>query len=247
MDLESSGGENKPAANRGADPPEVLARVSAELDLVDLIARQVYKSIGGCVDFDDLLSAGREGLLDAARRFDETKAIPFRAWANLRIRGSMIDDVRRMSALPRRAYERLAALAAAHRAEEGAWEPVFGSPAMTAGEAEAALSDQLALAATASALSRAARLVDGDLRVEAVDASVETPEDQLERAELLARVEQALSEFTHPREVMVIRLIDFQGLSMEAAGREMVLHKSWVSRIHATAMARLAKRMKKLV
>lgn len=247
MDLESSGGGLKPAANRAAEPPEVLARVSAELDLVDLIARQVYKSIGGCVDFQDLLSAGREGLLDAARRFDETKDIPFRAWANLRIRGAMIDDVRRMSALPRRAYERLAALAAAYRADEGALAPTFTTPTMTAGEAEAALVDQMALAATACALSRARHFMAGEQQIDLRDAVGETPEEQLERAQLLACVEQVLGEFTQVREVTVIRLIHFQGMTMEDAGREMKLHKSSVSRLHACAMDRLAKRMKKLL
>lgn len=247
MDLESSGGELRPTTSRGTDPPEVLARVSAELDLVDLIARQVYKSIGGCVDFDDLLSAGREGLLDAARRFDATKEIPFRPWANLRIRGSMIDDVRRMSLLPRRAYERLAALAAAHRADEVALVPTFVSSSTNAGEAEAALVDQLALAATACALSHATQFIAGEQQADLGDADAETPEEQLERAELLACVEQALSEFTQLREVTAIRLIHFKGMTMEDAGREMKLHKSSVSRLHACAMDRLTKRMKKLV
>jgi len=245
MDLEPSGGEPKVVASRGADGPEVLARFNAELDLVDLIARQVTKSVGRGVEFDDLLSAGREGLLDAARRFDPAKAIPFRAYANLRIRGAMIDGVRRMSALPRRAYERLAALAAAQRVEEGAMEPVFANAAMTAGEAEAAFTDQLALAATACALSNVAQLVDGQAYAAGDDA--ETPEDQLQRAELLARVEQVLKELPQVREATVIRLIYFEGLSMEAAGREMQLDKSWVSRLHARAMDRLIKRMNKLV
>jgi RNA polymerase sigma factor FliA len=247
MDVEPSGGEAKVAASRAADGAEVLARFNAELDLVDLIARQVSKSVGRGVEFDDLLSAGREGLLDAARRFDPARAIPFRAYANLRIRGSMIDGVRRMSALPRRAYERLAALAAAQRADEGALEPVFTGPTMTAGEAEAAFSDQLALAATACALSNAAHFADGDTQADRGDAEAETPEERLERAELVAHIQQALSEFTQTREATVIRLVYFEGMSMEAAGREMQLDKSWVSRLHARAMDRLAKRMKKLI
>jgi RNA polymerase sigma factor FliA len=248
MDVELSGGEPRAAAaTRCPDGPEVLARFNAELDLVDLIARQVSKSVGRGVEFDDLLSAGREGLLDAARRFDPARAIPFRAYANLRIRGAMIDGVRRMSALPRRAYERLAALAAAQRVEEGTLEPVFANQAMTAGEAEAAFTDQLALAATACALSNVAHLVDGNVYEVADDSEAETPEDRLQRAELLARIDEALKEFSQVREATVIRLIYFEGLSMEAAGREMQLDKSWVSRLHARAMDRLIKRMKILV
>jgi len=246
MDLELRGGEPKAGASRHVDSPEVMARFESELDLVDLIARQVSKSVGRGVEFDDLLSAGREGLLDAARRFDVSKAIPFRAYANLRIRGAMIDGVRRLSALPRRAYERLAALAAAQRVEEGALQPTFSAANMSAGEAEAAFAEQLALAATACALSSAAQFNDGDAQPES-DENGETPEEQLERAQLLARIEQALSEFTQVREAQVIRLIYFEGMSMEAAGREMQLDKSWVSRLHSRAMDRLTKRMKSLV
>ena len=48
----------------------------------------------GTVTLDDLRSFGREGLLQAARTFDPTRGVPFRRWANLRIKGAMIDGVR---------------------------------------------------------------------------------------------------------------------------------------------------------
>src|SRR5690554_4310891 len=101
------------------DSAEVLERFHSQLELVEIIARQVYRSIQWGIELDDLVSAGREGLLDAARRYDVEQQVPFRAYANFRVRGAVLDGVRRMSALSRRTYERLAALEAASLVSEG--------------------------------------------------------------------------------------------------------------------------------
>src|SRR5215204_2093142 len=119
-----------------ADSPDVLERFHSQLDLVQIIARQLSRSIRG-VDYDDLLSAGREGLLDAARRFEPARGIPFRAYANFRVRGAIIDGVRQMSALSRRAYERLSALEAATLVSEGEAEHAFREPIGMMEEADA--------------------------------------------------------------------------------------------------------------
>ena len=77
-----------------ADAPDVLARFEGELDLVEIIARQVARTMGSVVELDDLRSFGREGLLDAARKFDGARGVPFRAYANFRVRGAIIDGIR---------------------------------------------------------------------------------------------------------------------------------------------------------
>ena len=98
-------------ATPSADPPEVIARVEEGLELVDMLARQLRRQFGPYVQVDDLASQGREALLAAARSFDPDRAVPFRRWANLRIRGAMIDGVRQSGNLPRRVYRKLRALA----------------------------------------------------------------------------------------------------------------------------------------
>src|SRR5687768_482695 len=67
-----------------ADPPEVLARFHAHLEVVEIIAHKVSRMIRGAIDRDDLLSAGREGLLDAARRYDPSHQSTFVSYASLR-------------------------------------------------------------------------------------------------------------------------------------------------------------------
>jgi DNA-directed RNA polymerase specialized sigma subunit len=65
-------------ASKPTDSPEALARFHAQLDLVDLNARQVARRLSTTsVTLDDLRSFGREGLLQAARTFDESRGVPF--------------------------------------------------------------------------------------------------------------------------------------------------------------------------
>src|SRR6202000_833850 len=115
------------------DTQETLALFQAELDLVDLNARQIARRGGtGTVTLGDLRSFGREGLLAAARSFDGSRGVPFRRWANLRIRGAIIDGVRRWGHLPRRVYHELRAIAAADGVQETFDEEDAASPATSA-------------------------------------------------------------------------------------------------------------------
>src|SRR5580704_10611047 len=75
-------------SQRPSDPPAVLDRVREGLPLVNIICHQLRRQIGSVVRMDDIVSYGREGLLAAARSFDPMRGVPFRRWANIRVRGS---------------------------------------------------------------------------------------------------------------------------------------------------------------
>jgi RNA polymerase sigma factor FliA len=230
-----------------ADNPEVLERFHDQLELVNIIASQVARNLGRGVEFDDLLSAGREGLLDAARRYDEARGIPFRAYANFRVRGAILDGVRHMSALPRRAYERLAAMEAAASVSEGEAQFAFSRPAqsMSEDEAEGCLDEQLAVMATAAAIgivTEASRNEAGAGAEAHLDAS---PELAYSQAEVLAKVRSAVAELA-PTEREVISRHYFGAEGMEQIARDLNVSKSWVSRIHTRAVARLMKRLQGL-
>jgi RNA polymerase sigma factor (sigma-70 family) len=78
-----------------ADNTEILARFHAEAALVDQQARALRRRIpASTATLDDLCTFGLEGLLDAARRFDPARGVPFAHWARLRIHSAMIDGVR---------------------------------------------------------------------------------------------------------------------------------------------------------
>jgi RNA polymerase sigma factor for flagellar operon FliA len=66
-------------------------------NLVHRIARQVHKFSTPLFDYDDIYSAGYLGLMDAAKRFDPTKGVKFSTFASQRVRGAMIDEIRKLS------------------------------------------------------------------------------------------------------------------------------------------------------
>src|SRR5262245_17644591 len=73
------------------DSPEVLARFNEALPAIKPIALRLRRTLGRAAEIDDLMSYGQGGLLEAARRFDPARGVPFRAFANFRIRGAMLD------------------------------------------------------------------------------------------------------------------------------------------------------------
>lgn len=230
---------------RAHDSPEVLERFNSTLDLVEIIVRQVVRSIGPGVELDDLLGFGREGLLDAARRFDAGRGVPFRSYANYRVRGAVLDGVRAMSRLPRRAHERINGLHAAARVSEGALEDSAAPrpPGSTAADAERGLSDHLAAMATAMAVglvAPAGRGEDGELTTVSTE---ESPETATARAELLAVVREAISGLPH-QEAELVRRHYLEGERFDHVAKDLGLSKSWASRLHTRAIGRLGKRLR---
>ncbi len=84
-----------PEQNDGA----LIARYS---HLIDRCARRLALRAGSAHLADDLWSAGAMGLIDAAKRFDAERAVKFETFAEHRIRGAMLDELRNLDHLPRR-------------------------------------------------------------------------------------------------------------------------------------------------
>ena len=220
------------------DSPEVLERFHSQLSLVETIAAHIRRSVGGSIEFDDLVGAGREGLLDAARRFDPSRGVPFGAYANLRVRGAILDGVRQLSLLPRRAYERIAALEAAVHISEGEAEHAFANaPAADPNVARRALEEHLSSIALAAAIGIAT-----ETRGEPVDGD-DSPETALARAQLAHVVRGAVAELDEI-EGQLVRRHYLEGERLEDIARDLQMSKSWASRLHTRAVSRLAKRLR---
>ena len=84
----------------GSDPEREL--VQRYGPLLDRCARRLSARTGRVVAAEDLWSAGAMGLIEAARRYDATRDVKFETFAEHRIRGAMLDEMRRMDHLPRR-------------------------------------------------------------------------------------------------------------------------------------------------
>jgi RNA polymerase sigma factor for flagellar operon FliA len=224
-----------------ADSPEVLERFHAALDLVERIATQVSRALGFQVERDDLIAYGREGLLEAARRYDGSRGIPFRGYANYRVRGAMFDGVRAMTSPSRRLQQKLAALEAARQTSEGEADFALagGGPKDDAAK-ETAFDEHLAAVATAASLG----FVSEGRRVGRDVVSAEpNAEEALAQAELVQVVASAVDElFEDEREI--VRRYYFEGQRMDEIAAALSMHKSWASRIHTRAIARLSKRLR---
>ncbi len=232
----------KPPRSTPDDRPEVLARFNSQLDLVDLNARQVARRIATTtVTLDDLRSFGREGLLQAARTFDESRGVPFRRWANLRIRGAMIDGVRQWGHLPRRIYRELRAIAAADRLQESYDEEDAANPAATPETANTRLGTYLAGLATAMAVGT---MVTAEERGDPVGRD-DSPEDLVANAELLERVRAIVAKLPGAERALIEGHY-FKDETLDQAAASLGLSKSWGSRLHARAIDAIARELAKL-
>ena len=196
---------------------------------------RLSRTIGRSIEFEDLVASGREGLLDAARRFDPTRGIPFRAYANYRVRGAVLDAVRKLSVLPRRVHERLAAFEAASLVSQGEAEHAFApSGAKDPNAADRALAAHLSSIAMAAAVGIATETRGED------DDGPDSPEEALARAELVQLVRSAISELPK-EEAELVRRHYLDGERLDDIARDLDMSKSWASRLHTRAVARLDK------
>jgi RNA polymerase sigma factor for flagellar operon FliA len=223
------------------DAPEVLARFHAELDLVDVNARQIARRLTTTlVTLDDLRSFGREGLLQAARTYEASRGVPFRRWANLRIRGALIDGMRQWGSLPRRVYRELRAIEAADRLQEIYDEEDAAGPCATAEAADARLTTYLAGLATAMAVGT---VTSGSRQATGGDGRDATPEDLVGDAELMARIRAVVARLPDAERVLIERHY-FGDETLEQAAASLGLSKSWGSRLHARAIDALARELR---
>jgi RNA polymerase sigma factor for flagellar operon FliA len=191
------------------------------------IVRHTSAQLGLECELDDLVAFAYEGLLDARKRFDPSRGVQFKSFAYYRVRGAVVDGVRRMAYLPRRAYARLKAAEALDLENEALAEARAASAAQP--EAEGAL-----------------RALDGVLgRVAAaycVAAGAEEPPADPEQSalagELRARVHRAL-EGLPDQERFLIRGHYLEGRNFDELAVELGLSKSWASRLHTRALGRL--------
>jgi RNA polymerase sigma factor for flagellar operon FliA len=224
------------------DSPDVLARFHAERDLVDIVARQMVRRIGGgIVTLDDLESFGQEGLLQAARTFDASRGVPFRRWANMRIKGAMLDGIRQWGNLPRRVYRELQGMEAGDRMLEAYDEEDSANPTTTPEAADERLTTYLAGIATAIAVGTMMAAPRENIDAEGRDV---TPEDLLAEAQLMARVKAVVAKLPDQERALVERHY-FKGETLDEAAAAIGLSKSWGSRLHARAIESIARELRR--
>ncbi len=217
-------------------------RVIAGIPFVEQLARRVAATMPHSIDIGDLVQDGVIGLIDAAHRFDEARGIKFETFAERRIRGAMIDALRK-DAWPRGVRRQRRELEAAReqlRRELG-HEPSLADLATKLGSDEKRLGRTIvrinAIEST-SPLANNEKLDESSLPEALIPSEPEQPDAAYERSETTNRVRAAIGTLP-PREQKVIGLYYYKEATMKEIGHEIGVNESRVSQLHARAIRRL--------
>jgi RNA polymerase sigma factor for flagellar operon FliA len=219
-------------------------RIAAGLPFVESLARRVAASMPHSIELGDLVQDGMLGLIDAACRFDEARGIKFETFAERRVRGAMIDALRR-DAWPRGVRRQRRELEAAReqlRRELGA-EPSLADLAARVGSDEARLGRTIVRINTIESTSplSAGENVDGSSLPPALVPSEPQPPDRAyEEQEVRERIRAAIASLP-ARERKVVGMYYYSEATMKQIGVEIGVNESRVSQLHARAVQRLRK------
>ena len=217
-------------------------RVEAGIPFVEALARRMAATMPHSIDLSDLVQDGVIGLIDAAHRFDDSRGIKFETFAERRIRGAMIDALRK-DAWPRgvrRVRRELEAAREKLRASLG-HEPSLADLAQAIGSDEKRLGKTIVRINTiesTSPFSNADTVDESQLPAVLVPAEPERPDLQYERDEVRDRVRNAIATLP-AREQRVIALYYYNEVTMKDIGAELGVNESRVSQLHARAIRRL--------
>ena len=217
-------------------------RVINSIPFVEQLARRVAATMPHSIDIGDLVQDGVIGLIDAAHRFDEARGIKFETFAERRIRGAMIDALRK-DAWPRGVRRQRRELEAAReelRRELG-HEPSLADLAAKVGSDEKRLGRTIvrinAIEST-SPLANNDHVDESTLPTALIPSEPEQPDTAYERQETRDRVCAAIASLP-PREQKVIGLYYYGEATMKQIGAEIGVNESRVSQLHARAIRRL--------
>ncbi|MDO1528370.1 RNA polymerase sigma factor FliA [Fulvimonas sp. R45] len=214
--------------------------------LVRRIAYHLMGRLPSSVDVDDLVQAGMIGLLEAARHYATDRSASFETYAGIRIRGAMLDELRRIDWTPRSVHRKAREVAEAVRQiehETGADASdaeVIRRLGIDAAEYHQILAD--AAGARLLSLTAPDDADDGGAALEVPDRSGLEPPAQAEDERMRAALVEAIGGLPE-REQLVMSLYYEQELNLKEIGAVLGVTESRVCQIHGQALIRLRARM----
>jgi RNA polymerase sigma factor for flagellar operon FliA len=226
------------------------ALVTEYLPLVNSVMHRLSPRLAFSMEADDIRSAGVIGLVDAARRYDSSREIQFRTYAEFRVRGAMLDYLRSLTWAPRGVYGRLRELETVRSEVENR---IGRNATMSELAEEIGLSveEQHALLSDAN---RARFCDDGafyeeKLLLQAAAMSADQAQDvlsRIERNETLALLSRAI-EGLPERQKLILWLYYFEELTMKEVGAVLKVNEARISQLHSKAIATLRREMRRLL
>lgn len=207
------------------------------LPLVRNVAEAMLRKVPKSVDIDDLVSVGLMGLLDAADRYEAKRGAKFGTFAEFRIRGAMLDELRRLDPISRTARQK-------YRKVEKAVQQLEADEGRTLTHTE--ISKKLGMSSeeldATRSVARGQRTISIDDHPE-IESKLSDPHNldpfvRAAQAETSAFVGRLLTQLPE-QERLVLTLLYERGLNMREVGQILELTESRISQIHAGALKRL--------
>jgi len=225
------------------EPESEVVRQHAPL--VKRIAQHLLGRLPSCVQLEDLIQSGMIGLLEAAKNYDVTKGASFDTYASIRIRGSMLDEIRKGDWAPRSVHRNNRKIAQAIREIEN-------KTGRDARDYEVAKNLNMSLHEYHQLLqetsgSRIFAFHDVGLSEDGIaeDAAVSSPSllEGLQRENFKQSLAKGIESLPE-RERLVLALYYDEELNLREVGEILGVSESRVSQIHSQAMLRLQARLR---
>lgn len=210
--------------------------------LVKIVAGRLSMYLGYNVEYDDLVGYGVFGLIDAIDKFDYDKGIKFETYASLRIRGAILDQIRKMDWIPRSLRQKQKKIDAAMSKleaelgrpatdEEIAKEIGISEDEFISWQGQANVSNVISLDEFVEA--------SGEKEVGSIGVnSFDTPEEVVEKDELKKLLAESLEALTD-REQKVILLYYYEELTLKEISQVLEVSESRVSQLHTKALQKM--------
>lgn len=236
-------------ALRNVDGKEQI--IQEYIPLVKYIASRVMFGKNKYMEYEDLVSYGMIGLMDALSKFDSTKGMKFSSYASIRIKGAMIDELRKNRPISKGAMDKLNGYNKAidELQMELLREPTVKEIAnhLNISLNEVAEIENYINYISMVSLENVIFSDDEDVNLMGVieDKNSPSPDSYLEEKEQLEVLTQAI-ELLKEKDRLILNLYYYEGLTLKEIGIVLSVSESRVSQLHSRAIRNLRECMKKL-
>ena len=225
--------------------------VKKYIPLVKYIASRVIIGKTKYIEYEDLVSYGMIGLMDALNKFDESKGMKFSTYASIRIKGSMIDELRRNSPISKGSMDKLNRY---NEAIERLQKKLNKEPNLIqiADELNISLKEVSEIENYInyiSVISLEDLIFSSEDEVPLIgtikDDKSPSPEKHVEENEQLDYLAKAI-ELLNEKDRLVVTLYYYEELTLKEIGKILSVSESRVCQLHSRAIIHLKKAMTKL-
>ncbi len=230
--------------------PEIREKIILEYaPLVKVVAGRLGMYLGNNVEFDDLVGYGIFGLIDAIDKYDSMKEVKFETYASLRIRGSILDQIRKMDWIPRTIRQKQKQIDAVMRQveQETGRQATDEEIAIGLGISDDEYTEWQSQMKITGVVSLNEYLEQGsDISNDRVRVSghFEQPEKVLEQHELKEMLMEALELLTE-KEKKVILLYYYEELTLKEISNILEVSESRVSQLHTKGLSKMKTKLGK--